>query len=74
MSLVIEPAVGEINDVNKSFSTSFPIGLAFQVEHNGRMRREIDADGWLLTGASSFDMKVAPRVGDRLMVVYTKAV
>jgi hypothetical protein len=67
----IEDAIGVIDGVNKDFTTSLDYTAGtLNVWVNGVLVRQQDDDGWNETGANSFSMKEAPRLGDTLRVFY----
>jgi len=76
MSLLIKETVGDtitdvINGINKSFTTSFIfIPTSVGVYLNGQLKVGSLDDGFIITGAQTIEMKIAPMVGDTLVLEY----
>ena len=67
----IETATGVINGSNTNFSTSASYTSGTLVVFvNGQAKLRTNDDGWIETGATTFQMKVAPLTGDILQVYY----
>lgn len=69
----IEVAGGPVDGVNTSFTTATPyVPGTLAVYLNGQLKSAALADGWLETSpaSGSFDLKVAPQVGDIVQVFY----
>ncbi len=66
-----ETAIGVIDDVNVSFSTSVNyVGGTLAVFRNGVLQEKTSDNGWIELGGDAFDMKVAPVIDDILQVFY----
>lgn len=63
--------VGAINGTNRSFTTSFVfITTSVGVYLNGQLKVPALDDGFIITGAQTIEMKLAPLVGDTFVVEY----
>lgn len=70
----MEAPSGAINGVNVVFTTSVPFNPAvINVWLNGVLIRQGDDDGFVVSGADTFDLKEAPVVGDTVHVRFEEA-
>lgn len=64
-----EIPVGAIDGVNTNFTVSVAYRPgSLRVWRNGVLYKDIDDDGWIETSSTAFQMKVAPKIDDRITV------
>ena len=69
-----EEATGVIDGVNTIFTTSVPfVPTTITLWYNGILVRQLDDDGFNVTGLDTFTMKRAPTVGETLHVRFREA-
>lgn len=70
----MDAPTGVIDGVNVTFTTSAPFDPSIiNVWLNGVLVRKVDDDGFVVTGASTFDLNEAPVLGDTVHVRYEEA-